>query len=407
MTRNIGVVCIALAGACSCNQTGNWSSSFGGDTSNAAERGSPTAEVDAACGPGATTSAGKATLRRLPYVQQVTDTSAIVGWTATQPDGGRIQITTTDGTPVQTALAEQELKIQFAGNEHQLWTTATGLTPSTVYCYQVAGESDMLTERAGFRTAPAADSTEPVRFLSFGDSGGGGGDQFQLQQQMLTVPYDLILHTGDVAYQDGTMAQYQDNVFDVYADMFRSIPFFPAAGNHDYHTQAAAPFRQVFNLPGSAGEKWYSYDWGRVHFVALDTESDYKTQMKWLEGDLAASQAPWKVLYMHRPPYSSGLHGSDTKLRSLLAPIARRHGVQLVLAGHDHDYERMLPQDGTQYIVTGGGGIGTYSVDSSAFTAFSDDVIHFVYGEVHADEMILHAIDANGREFDSVVIPRA
>jgi acid phosphatase len=144
-----------------------------------------------------------------------------------------------------------------------------------------------------------------------------------------------------------------------------------------------------------------------VHFVALDTESDYRTQMTWLDADLAASKAPWKVIYMHRPPYSSGRHGSDGKLRNLLAPILKRHGVQLVLAGHDHNYERTLPQDGTVYIVTGGGGIGTYNVDSSPYTAFSDSVIHFVYGEVGTDEMILHAIDANGREFDSVVIPRA
>jgi 3',5'-cyclic AMP phosphodiesterase CpdA len=143
-----------------------------------------------------------------------------------------------------------------------------------------------------------------------------------------------------------------------------------------------------------------------VHFVALDTEADYKTQMTWLDADLEANQQPWKVIYMHRPPYSSGDHGSDTGLRNQLAPVVKRHGVQLVLAGHDHDYERILPQDGTTYVVTGGGGRGTYSVGKSSFTAFSDDVIHFVMGEVGPEEMTLHAIDATGREFDSVVIPR-
>ena len=195
-------------------------------------------------------------------------------------------------------------------------------------------------------------------------------------------------------------------MFAVYADLFKSIPFYPAAGNHDYHTLDAAPFRDVFNLPGTTEEKWYSYDWGMVHFAAIDTEADYATQAAWLDADLAASNAPWKIVYMHRPPYSSGAHGSDKALRRHLAPVLKRHGVQLVLAGHDHDYERMIPQDGTAYVVTGGGGIGTYSVGSSSFTAFSEDVIHFVYGEIGADEMVLHAIDASGREFDSVVIPR-
>ncbi len=166
-----------------------------------------------------------------------------------------------------------------------------------------------------------------------------------------------------------------------------------------------APFRDVFALPGD--ERWYSYDWGRIHFAALDTEADYATQAAWLDADLAASNAPWKILYMHRPPYSSGLHGSDLGLRAAIAPVAERHHVQLVLAGHDHDYERMIPQNGVAYVVTGGGGRGTYSVGESSFTAFSESVIHFVIVEVGVDELVLHAIDATGVEFDALVVPRA
>lgn len=109
---------------------------------------------------------------------------------------------------------------------------------------------------------------------------------------------------------------------------------------------------------------------------------------------------------MHRPPYSSGLHGSDIALRELIAPVAEKHHVQLVLAGHDHDYERMIPQHGVAYVVTGGGGKGTYDVGSSSFSAFSEEVIHFVYIEVGIDELVLHAIDATGVEFDSMVVPR-
>jgi hypothetical protein len=193
-------------------------------------------------------------------------------------------------------------------------------------------------------------------------------------------------------------------VFGVYGDLFRNIPFMPSSGNHDYRTLQGAPFRDVFNLPGDSGEKWYSYDWGRVHFVSLDTEADYATQVAWLDQDLAATQLPWKIIYLHKPPYSSGMHGSDTKLRSLLAPVLKRHGVQLVLAGHDHNYERIKPQDGTAYVVTGGGGIGTRSVGSSSFTAFAEDVIHFLYVEVGVDELVVHAIDATGRQFDSMVV---
>ena len=125
----------------------------------------------------------------------------------------------------------------------------------------------------------------------------------------------------------------------------------------------------------------------------------------WLDEDLSTTDRPWKIVYMHRPPYSSGEHGSDAGLRAKLAPILEKHGVQLVLSGHDHDYERMVPQNGVQYIVTGGGGRGTRTVGSSSFTAFSEAVIHFVIVEVKLEELIVHAIDATGVEFDSVVVP--
>ena len=285
-----------------------------------------------------------------------------------------------------------------------MWSSLEALEDATVYCYKLENDGGAMTSRTGFKTAPPADSDATIRFLAFGDSGGGTSDQYALQEQMYTVPYDLMIHTGDVAYEDGSLQEYEDNVFGVYGDLFRNIPFFPASGNHDYRTMNAAPFREVFNLPGD--EKWFSYDWGRIHFVALDTEADYTTQAEWLEADLAASTAPWKIIYMHKPMYSSGSHGSDMGLRNKMAPIMKRHGVQLVLAGHDHNYERMVPQDGVAYVVTGGGGRGTRSVGSSSFTAFAEDVIHFVQVEVGVDELTLHAIDATGREFDSMVVPR-
>jgi hypothetical protein len=109
---------------------------------------------------------------------------------------------------------------------------------------------------------------------------------------------------------------------------------------------------------------------------------------------------------MHKPPYSSGGHGSDTSLRKALEPVLVKHRVQLVLAGHDHNYERMLPQQGVHHVVTGGGGVGTRPVGESAFTAFSEDVIHFMVAEVRGDQMMLHAVDATGTQFDSVIIPR-
>jgi len=399
---------ITAVGVAACgNVEGNLAATKIGDTSHPAERGSPIEALRAACGgDGAPTTFGDTAVRRQPYLQQVTSNSAMVGWVTTDPANASVSISQPDGAPHGVAHASTEDYALRSAGENQMWSTLEQLEPGTTYCYQLGDASQPLTNRTGFKTAPSPDSTDPVRFLAFGDSGGGGSDQYALLEQMYTVPFDLMIHTGDVAYDNGTISQFEDNVFGVYADLFRHIPFMPASGNHDYRTLKGAPFRDVFNLPGDNGEKWYSYDYGRVHFVALDTEADYRTQAAWLDKDLAATDLPWKIVYMHKPMYSSGMHGSDTSLRSALAPVLKKHGVQLVLAGHDHNYERMKPQDGVAYVVTGGGGIGTRTVGTSSFTALSDDVIHFVYVEVGVDELVMHAIDATGREFDSMVVPR-
>lgn len=400
-------LCLVLGlAACATNEAGNLGATKLGDTSHPATRGSPIAELRAACGDGTPTSDGSV-IARQPYLQQVTSRSAMIGWVTLAPDGEHVDVTLPDGSPVNGAIAERESVVVRSVGENQMWARIEGLQPDTIYCYSIANGSS-LNARTGFRTAPSADDDRPIGILAFGDSGGGGSDQHALLEQMFQFPYELIIHTGDVAYDDGTIAQFEDNVFGVYAELFRNLPFFPAAGNHDHNSASAAPFRSVFALPGDSveTETWYSFDWGRIHFAALDTEGDYATQMAWLDADLAASTSPWKIVYLHRPPYSSGSHGSDTGLRNLLAPIAERHGVQLVMAGHDHNYERMIPQSGVAYVVTGGGGRGTRSVGVSSFTAFSEAVIHFVYLEVGLDELVLHAIDATGVEFDSMVVAR-
>ena len=396
---------LALTG-CMTNNAGNVAATKLGDTSHPARRGSPVDEVRAACGDGGVTAAGTM-IKRAPYLQQVTTDSAMIGWVTTKgmPDE-HVQFASAAELERTMATAEPADAITRSADEVQMWSTLTGLGAASITCYGVEDIHGAIVETTGFRTAPLATSSEPVRFLAFGDSGGGGSDQQALVDQMYTVPYELMIHTGDLAYDNGTISQIEDTVFAVYADILRNIPFFPSAGNHDTETMNGAPFRDVWSLPGAGDRKYYSYDWGRVHFVALDTEASYVTQATWLDEDLAKTTLPWKIVYFHRPPYSSGQHGSDTSLRRAWAPIFERHGVQLVLSGHDHDYERMTPQNGVAYVVTGGGGVGTRPVGDSSFTAFAEEVIHFVYVEVGTDEAVLHAIDASGTEFDSMVIPR-
>jgi hypothetical protein len=280
-----------------------------------------------------------------------------------------------------------------------------GLTDDTVYCYSVYEASGVpLLERVGFRTAPTFESDKPAKFLVIGDSGEGSADQFALVEQMPTVPIDFMLHVGDMAYESGTFPEFEKNFFEVYEDLMKNFAVFPVPGNHEYVTNDAGPYRAVFDLPNN--ERWYSFDWGPVHFVALDTEQIGATQAKWLEEDLEANDKPWVVAYMHKPPYSSGSHGSELPARDTFSPIFRKHKVPLVITGHDHHYERVRPQDGVHYFVSGGGGAGTYPVVESEFSAFAQEVIHFLYITADKEELMVHAIDASGQEFDQLLLTK-
>jgi 3',5'-cyclic AMP phosphodiesterase CpdA len=284
--------------------------------------------------------------------------------------------------------------------------TLSGLEPDTEYCYSIAGWS----APTALHTARRAGSGTPLRFVVFGDSGAGSEGQLAIRDQLGLVPFDLMLHTGDVAYERGSLTELESAFFAMYQGYLRNVPAFPASGNHDYETASAAPFRQVFALPENGGElgleRWYSFDYGDVHFVALDTEWELTAQAEWLDRDLSQNQLPWTIVYLHRPPFSSGYHGGSLAVRDAFVPLFERHHVQLVLAGHDHDYERTLPIQGITYVVTGGGGRYTRPVGASDFTAFSQEVLHFVQGTVDGDSLTLRAIDATGQQIDSVTLTR-
>jgi hypothetical protein len=172
---------------------------------------------------------------------------------------------------------------------------------------------------------------------------------------------------GDNAYIDGTLAEYQAAVFDTYPEMLRKSVLWPSYGNHDADsadaTTQTGPYFDLFTLPtaGEAGglpsgtEAYYSFDYGNVHFVVLDTcESDLalgSPMLTWLELDLAATAQDWLIAYFHHPPYSKGGHDSDVDLpmievRQNVVPIFDDYGVDLTLTGHSHGYERSYLIDG-------------------------------------------------------------
>jgi hypothetical protein len=399
------MVAAAVTGCGDPNESGKVRASRVGALSDVpAPRAAFDEELTASCGPaGTATGVGPSELMRFPYVQRVSATSAALLWTASSPEPYTVQLTLPGGQQVASLRSTRDGGAQPAdGYQHQ--AELSGLEPGSVYCYSIAGSDGTMAGPIGFRTAPAPGSDARVAFVAFGDSGHDGPDQDAVLAQMLNVPFDFALGTGDMAYDTGTPAQFDREFFAPYEPLLQSVPVFAIAGNHDYHTRSGAPFREVFALPENGGpegrERWYSFDWGPVHVVGLDRQQLGDAQAQWLTADLAANELPWTIVFTHQSPYASGAHGSSMAFRERFVPILEQHRVALVLAGHDHDYERTEPINGVTYVVTGGGGRGTRPVGASSFTAFSVDVLHFVYVRIEGRELRLYAIDATGQEFD-------
>lgn len=366
---------------------------------------------------------------RYPYLQAVTDSSAELLW---ETRAGVV-----DTVDYWVAGSSDTARVLSADTTARRHVRLEDLAPRTTVRYRVAtGVSDGAVAEHDFTTAPLRGADTPVRVLVFGDSGSGSDAQVQLSRLMEPVSPDLILHTGDVAYPVGSEFDLTERHFRVYQNLLAQTPFFPSTGNHDVLTDNGRPYREAFVFPRTTTSpdaprtRYYSFDWGRVHFVALDsTEGDEEEsglnlrapghQREWLERDLARAAADldidWIVVFMHHPPFSSakGLmgHGSDEELRQSLTPLFDQHGVDLVFSGHDHLYERThpirdgsIPDDGvgTTYVLTGGGG-GDQTLRAIVpewFSAASAVDFHFVTLDVRGTEMLLRVHDLQGDVID-------
>lgn len=329
------------------------------------------------------------------FTSRVLRAPAVWVWPAGQVDEARSIV------PVVDASAPLPVGAQYVA--------AIDVTGGAV-CYEVRDSDRVLAGPYALRPPPASNS-EPVRMIAIGDMGYPSPDQRAVLEQMRTVEADLVLLAGDIAYPFGTLLELESHFFSVYAELMHRTPFFPASGNHDYETDDALPFRQAFVLPENGGvlgrERWYSFDWGRVHVTVLDTERIDPAQLDWLDQDLTlarASGADYAIVVLHKPAFSSGEHGPVAEVITHILPILERHEVPLVLGGHDHHYERFEPQNGVVHIVTGGGGRGTRRVSATSATAYAAQVAHFVYLIAGPDQLSMWAIDASGQTFDTAVI---
>jgi len=250
---------------------------------------------------------------------------------------------------------------------------------------------------------------DSVKFAVIGDTGTGGRAQYDVARRMVEAhsrfPFDFAIMLGDNLYGAENPSDFVDKFERPYRPLLDAgVKFYAALGNHD---EPAQRFYKPFNMDG---KRYYTFSKGNVEFYVLDSTYMSPAQVEWLQKELAASNARWKIAYMHHPLYSSGeRHGSEIDLRVLIEPLFLKHGVDVVFAGHDHFYERLKPQKGIYYITQGGsaklrrGNIR----DNSALTAKGFDTDNsFIVVEIAGDNMFFETISRTGQTVDSGSIAR-
>lgn len=249
---------------------------------------------------------------------------------------------------------------------------------------------------------------DSVHFMVIGDTGSGTDAQQQLGEMMdqsrALFPFDFALLLGDNLYGSEDAKDYTNKFETPYKRLLdANVKFYAALGNHDRSTQR---YYKHFNMDG---KEYYSFKRDNVRFFALNSNYMDKRQLKWLEEELISSGSDWKICFFHHPPYSSGKqHGSNEGLQKVLEPLFVKYGVTVAFTGHEHFYERIKPQKGVYYFISGAGGkLRPGNVRATKLTEKSyDQDLNFMLVEVTGDELHFQVISRTGKTIDSGVIRR-
>ena len=302
-------------------------------------------------------------LTRGPYLNRAAPTEMTIRWRTSVPTDSVVRWGTGPDSPDQTTSDPA------ITTEHIV--RLTGLTPATRYHYAVGHSRGEFAADGSlfFTTSPPRGPARPFRFWALGDCGTGNSNARAVRDAFAawngSTHTDFVVLLGDNAYNTGLDSEFQTNFFGIYPDTLRNSPVWPCMGNHEAFNSDSptetGPYYTAFSMP-SAGEcgglpsgvrAYYSFDYANAHFICLDSHDTPRSaagaMAQWLAADLDANRQEWTIAFWHHPPYTKGTHDSDslsdssgrmTDMRQILLPILESRGVDLVLNGHSHAYER-------------------------------------------------------------------
>ena len=314
-----------------------------------------------------------------PYLMLPTTTGITVCWVSDTPAIGMVKVEG-GGAGVKDATATRYHRVLLSS-----------LKPYTRYAYTVTCEG--MSKSGGFITA--APTNQPFKFVAYGDNRTQPLVHASVLERMSKFNPDFVVQSGDQV-ADGNNEAHWDEFWQVASKALSETAYYPSLGNHE---REGAPYFRYFGVPAE-----YSFDYGNTHFTALDSnrpEAEYAAQQEWLKKDLQAHQnAKWRIVFFHHTVHTCvdkpGRRAESLERAKRLEPILQEGHVQLVLNGHDHDYQRHVAH-GITYVVSGGGGAPLYSVTpDTPFVKKAKMVHHHCEINVNGDTLSLRAVEPDG-----------
>ncbi|MFC2116917.1 metallophosphoesterase [Bacteroidota bacterium] len=340
-----------------------------------------------------------------PYLQNPLMDGMTIMWESEELESGEVRYGETEKLGESTG-EYHKTKI------HQVMLS--GLKPQTIYYYQVV-TGNRKSEIHSFSTAVEKDS--PFSFIAYGDNKNGPFNHEKVANLALTKDPNFAIHNGDLVNRGGVYVQWEKLFFNPIRHLISHVPIYTVIGNHEDMSDNYFSFF----CPPCDTLAYYSIDYGNAHVIILNTEEesmfDSPNQVKWLIDDLESNQdATWKFVVFHVPPFTSGgnyYSGSRVEVKDLLVPIFQKYGVDMVLSGHDHHYERSFPigsksdNSAITYIVCGNGGTPMRYNSPREWTLYSERVFGFTLINIDGSKMHFQSISIDDRVIDEFTLDKA
>ena len=337
-----------------------------------------------------------------PYLQDAQSTEITILWETKLATIGQVRF----GTNARFLI--HSTRENSAQTLHQV--KLENLNPGQTYYYRCHWKKGKTTQGT-FRTAPAGDMT-PLRIAVVGDSRSNLVMSKKISGLITDKDPDIVLHTGDLVGSGRNLKQWKTYLFDPMAELLRNIPIYPVLGNHEQESPLYYNFFPLHNQ-----KPWWSVDYGSVHIIGLDTSvptNPQSEQYQFLVKDLKKNKKPWTIVVFHYPLFHTHPFRRSKEFRFDWQPVFMDYGVDLVINGHDHYYQRTFPigrmsesQHGVVHITTAGGGASLYPTVPRSYSAYTRSLYHYLLMDVTENELEIRAIDENDQVFDAIILNKS